>query len=169
LLLRREYETARTLAPVIEEASKLGGFAIDSHRQLQFTFKYAAIDFALGQWEDSLTHVNTILDTRGGILRDDLLINTRLLELICHYELSNFLLLDHFLTNFARLLRRSTETAEVHRRTATLLRSLLRDEGPAAKQREFADYFSELQELSADPFEQKALRYLDLRSWYGRS
>ncbi|MGB3547880.1 MAG: hypothetical protein WBA17_12945, partial [Saprospiraceae bacterium] len=42
LLLRREYETARTLAPVIEEASKLGGFAIDSHRQLQFTFKYAA-------------------------------------------------------------------------------------------------------------------------------
>ncbi len=50
LLLRKEYDTARSLAPVIEAASDLEDFTIDSHRQLQFSFKYGAIDFALGWW-----------------------------------------------------------------------------------------------------------------------
>ena len=138
------------------------------HRWGQFLFKFAAVAFALGRFDEALDYLNEIINMKAGTLRDDLLLNTRLLHLICNFELGNRTLVDYHLTNFNRQMRRSSETAEVHRLAAGALRKLIK----VLPEERHAIYFTlnnDLREAGvADPFEQKSLRYLDLNLWVDR-
>lgn len=138
------------------------------HRWGQFLFKFAATSFALGHHAEALDYLNEVINMKLGILREDLLLNTRLLHLICNFELGNRALVDYHLTNFNRQMRRSSETAEVHRLAAAALRKLIK-----ALPDEHSSIYLALHEdlrdaAAADPYEQKSLRYLDLNLWVAR-
>ncbi|MCP9235939.1 hypothetical protein [Lewinella sp. JB7] len=144
-----------------------GDFQATEHRWGQFLYKLAAACFVLRHYNEALDYLNEIINMKMGILREDLLLNTRLLHLLCNFELDNRALVDYHLTNFTRQMRRSTETADIHRIAATGLRKLLKTV-PA----EHADIYEQLDRdirrtAAQDPFEFKALLYFDLTKWTG--
>ncbi len=160
-----EWDEAHTYAHQLLLAYRHGQFAPTDHRWGQFLYKFAATCFVLRLYGEALDYLNDIINMKLGILREDLLLTTRLLHLLCNYELGNRALVDYHLTNFTRQMRRSTETAEIHRLTATALRRLIKSvtaEHPAI----YLQLEKELRTAARnDPFEHKALLYLDLTQW----
>ena len=160
-----DWEAANAYGKSLREAYREGTFLPTSHRWGQFLYKFAACCFVLRRYEEALDYLNEIINMKSGILREDLLLNTRLLHLLCHYELDNRALVDYHLTNFTRQMRRSSETAEMHRLATAALRKLIR-----VTRAEEAEVYTQLHEAlrqttTSDPFEYKANLYLDLSQW----
>ncbi len=163
----QDWSGAATYAERLRADYAASLFQPTDHRWGQFLYKFAAVCFVRRNYTEAIDYLNEIINMKSGILREDLLLNTRLLHLLCHYELDNRALVDYHLTNFTRQMRRSSETAGVHRLAATALRKLIRS--ATAEQGEI---YHELdrslrQSVDADPFERKALLYLDLTQWTG--
>lgn len=160
-----EWDEARQYGRQLRERyiSKL--FRPTDHRWGLFLFKFAATCFVQRRYEEALDYLNEIINMKTGILREDLLLNTKLLVLIAHYELGNRALVDYHLTNFGRQMRRSTDTAEVHRLAAATLRKLNKMVG-IDQTDTFRKLGADLRKVAAtNPFEHKSLLYLDLTQW----
>lgn len=139
-------------------------FVPDDHRWGMFLYKIAITHFLSGDFTKALDYLNEIINMKGSTLREDLLINTRLLHVLCNFELGHHSLVDYHLTNLSRLLRRSRDAADVHRIAVNGLRKLLRatpDETPPI----YEKLNAALTRVSRHPFERKALKYLNLIQW----
>jgi len=152
------------LSDEIISANDRGDFRPNSHRWGLFLYKCAAARFLAGAYDKALDQLNDIINMRGGILREDLLINARILHALCNFELANYSLVDYHLTGLARVLRRSREAAGVHNIAVSGLRRLLKT--PIAEHHEIYEKLrEEIVKVTDQPFEQKALSYLDLIWW----
>ena len=161
----RQWTDAAAFGKRLRREYRGGEFLPTEHRWGQFLFKFAATCWALREYDQALDYLNEIINMKAGILREDLLLSARLLHLICNFELDNRALVDYHLTNFSRQMRRSVDTAEVHRLAATALRRLSKLMG-----QDRIPVYLQLREdvtaaAEADPFEYKALLYLDLTLW----
>ncbi|MEL6845682.1 MAG: hypothetical protein AAFP02_20955, partial [Bacteroidota bacterium] len=112
-----DQEAASSLSNTLMEDYRKKVFVPNDHRWGLFLYKVAVSSFLNREYGDALDHLNDIINMKGGTLREDLLINTRLLHVLCNFELGHHSLVDYHLTNLSRLLRRSREAAEVHRLT----------------------------------------------------
>ncbi|PPK88932.1 hypothetical protein CLV84_1906 [Neolewinella xylanilytica] len=160
-----KWEAAKTYCDDLRARYANREFVPTDHRWGQFLYKFAATAFIRKQYAEALDYLNEIINMKTGILREDLLLNTRLLHLLCHYELGNRALVDYHLTNFKRQMRRSAETAAIHHLCASALRKLIK-----SVTAEHPPIFEALDRdlrvvASNDPFEHKALLYLDLTHW----
>ena len=162
--LRSDGKAARQLGAELALAHAIGYFRPNQHRWGLFCYKYAAALFLNGEYDKALDQLNEVINMRTSIFREDLLISTRLLHAICNFELRNYSLVDYHLTGLSRLLRRSREAAECHRLTVAALRRLLKlpePEHPPV----YEGLRKSLAGLAENPFEQKALNYLDVTQW----
>lgn len=164
--IQRDKESAFKHGRKLIKAFSEKTFRPNNHRWGLFLYKIAAACFMVNRYDEALDHLNDIINMRSGIFREDLLINTRILHALCNFELSNYSLVDYHLTSLSRLLRRSRETAEVHRLAVSAIRRLLNL--PAAERTPvYADIRENLITLREQPFENKALAYLNLEEWLG--
>ncbi|WP_157974506.1 hypothetical protein [Lewinella sp. IMCC34183] len=163
--VRGDWPAAYEALGAIRESYVSGDFQPTEHRWGLFLFKFAAACFVLRKYEEALDYLNDIINMKSGVLREDLQLNARLLHLLCHYELGNRALVDYHLTNFARQMRKSTDTARIHRLATASLRKLIKL--VESEHREvFVDLDEKLRATAArDPYEHKALLYLDLTQW----
>ena len=167
LLLEGNYTDAYSLSKQIMSAFQSGEFHPNNHRWGLFLYKQAAVCFLVEEYDEALDYLNEIINMKTGLLREDLLINSRLLHALCNYELGNYLLVDYHLTGLSRLLRRSREAAEVHRLGVSGLRRLIK--APAGDREDIYPILLEkINQQASIPFEAKALRYLDLRLWLNK-
>lgn len=163
----KDWESAYQLSAVLHQDYELKKFRPNNQRWGLFLYKSAVACFLSYRYDEAIDYLIEVDNIQGGILREDLLINTRLLHAICNFELENFDLVDIRLTNLKRLLKKSKESAEVHLLTAATLRRLLKvpkaERGPI-----FEDLRQGLGEFQQDPFERKAIAYFDPKSWLGK-
>ena len=152
------------LGEEIISAHARGDFRPNSHRWGLFLYICAAARFLAEADDKALDQLNDIINMRGGILREDLLITARLLHALCNFELGNYSLVDYHLTGLARVLRRRREAAGVHHLAVSGLRRLLKT--PVAEHGQVYEKLrDELIAVKDQPFEQKALSYLNLGWW----
>ncbi len=158
------YAAGLAALPGIRKKLALYEADMDRHRVMLFQYKFAYLHFAAGQYDAALDDVNEILIHSTGFLRDDIQLNARLLQLICHYELNNLALFDYLLPALQRLVSRSAETSQIHHEALQLLRKLGRT--PHAERIPLLLEAKEnLQQLREDSHERKALKYFDLGIW----
>lgn len=163
-LLEENYLEAYALSQQILKEYRSGVFRPNNNRWGLFLYKQAAACFLVNEYDEALDYLNEIINMKSGLLREDLLINSRLLHALCNYELANHSLVDYHLTSLSRLLRRSREAAEIHRLGVAGLRRLIKT--PLGERAEvYPIFLDKINQEAAIPFEAKALCYLDLRLW----
>lgn len=164
LFLNGKWEAAYQLSAELHRDYEAKIFRPNNQRWGLFLYKSAVACFLTLRFDEAIDYLNEVDNMQGGILREDLLINTRLLYAICNFELSRFDLVDIRLTNLKRLLKNSKESAEIHRLTASTLRRLLK-----VPKGEYDSIFQDLRqgiaEFRKDPFERKAITYFDPNAW----
>ncbi|MEM8584207.1 MAG: hypothetical protein AAGF87_08060, partial [Bacteroidota bacterium] len=165
--LQADWYSAHQHAQCIKRKLKANKLPLPPHRRLLMSYKLAALAFARGDASAALDDLNFIIDTKTSMLGEELLLSTRLLHLLCHFELDNLSLVDYHLTNVSRLMRRSHTTSESQLVALAGLRKLLRL-APAEQVEAYQEMYKKLARLSDTPYEQKAAAYLNLSRWLER-
>ena len=138
--------------------------SLDVHRVMVFYFKIAYLYFASGDAASALDYLNHILDMKGKHLREDIQCYSRLLQLMCHYELGNYDLLPYLADSSLRFFEKMKEVNKVPIITLRFLRKVI-NRVPAEHQEAFIEFQKELKKVSKDRFEKRAFLYLDIMTW----
>ncbi|TXB66530.1 hypothetical protein [Phaeodactylibacter luteus] len=164
IFLTQDYERGVSLIPGIKKELMAMGANTDVHRILLFYFKFAYLYFCRREYEKALDYLNEIIHLKANSLRDDLLHNTRMLHLICHYELGNYRLLDYLIPAVQRLFDKATDLSPLLLKTLAFIKELMA-KPPAEHPAHFRSFLHAIAEKASSPYERKTNNYLDVSKW----
>lgn len=121
---------AETVVPEIESGLERFQHKINKSRELTFRFNIAVLYFFRGRWSESLRWVNSILNDRPSGHRKDVQEVARVFELILHFELGHYDLVEHKIRSVIRYFRAETQVAHFAREVAAFLKDCLKATAP---------------------------------------
>jgi len=139
-------------------------FKLDDHKVMVFYFKFAWIYLGDNNPSKGVIYLNKIINNELNKLREDLQDYARILQLICHYELKNFDLLDYLLKTYSSYFDRK-QSINIFLKQAMDMFHDLKSKGESDHIQVFKKSFSTFQTIARDPYERRALVYLDMLSW----
>ena len=168
LFMTKAYDHAPELIREIEEKLLLYEPNMDVQRILLFYYKFACMYFCLGDYLKTLEYLNEIIHHKSDLLQDDLHVNSRLLQLMCHFELREYDFMSNYLIpSTSRSLGKSKAQSTIPKATLAFLKSIAKtpeNEQIAA----FEQFQQKLKKLLPNPIERKAALYLDVPLWVER-
>jgi len=98
-------------------------------------------------------------------LRQDIFTYARLFNLVIHYELGNFDLLEYIVRSTQRFLSKRHRADQMETILMDHIKKLARATEPSAKRDLFKTMHAQLKPLLEDPNESLVLKYFDLSAW----
>jgi hypothetical protein len=146
------------------------GDKITKEDSVVFEHLFANVLFGAERYRDALRQINHVLNDNESNLRQDIYSFSKLFNLVVHYELGNFDLLDYLIKSTERFYLKRKKTAEVgYEFEVTFIRSfkkLIKISRSFTKSKAiFASMREELQTLMRDQNEKVALEYFDYITW----
>lgn len=160
-----EHDQALGLVDEILEGLEKAGPRLHKEHQLEFFFALAEVYFGAGQHSKALFWLNKVLNDNEPTLRQDIFTYARLFNLVLHYELGNFDLLEYIVRSTQRFLNKRQRDFQVENTLVDHIKRLAKAETPELKEELFRSLRTELVELFRDPNESLVLKYFDVLSW----
>lgn len=136
----------------------------DQHRIMVFYYRIACLYFGSGNYGETLSYLNKIIQAKNPDYRADIQCFARILSLISHYELGNDQHLEYQIKSVFRFLFKMEELGEVHREILRFLKKTPQMQKKELKQ-QFLELKNKLEKLLKHPFEKRPFLYLDIISW----
>lgn len=136
---------------------------LDQHRELIFYYKIASLYFGAADYDNAIEYLNKIINRRV-TLRNDLQCYARLLHLIAHYEIGNFLLLEYLIKSVYRFMAGLQNLSLVEEEIFKFLRNSFYMT-PKEMKPAFEDLLQKIKQFETSKFETRAFAYLDIISW----
>ncbi len=161
-----EFENGLKIFREIEQVFEKLKEQINKASAISFYYTFAYIHFGCADYRKSLAWLNRILNAKEMDVREDILIFSKLLNLVIHYELGNEASLEHFVRSTYRyLLKKRT-----HFKLEKIVIDFIGKKMPrvSSKKEEMTALMKlreEVKELSRDPVEKRAFEYFDFLSW----
>ena len=134
---------------------------IDAHHEMVFYYKFACLHFGVDNHKECIHYLDKIINNKELGMREDLLCYSRILKLICLYELGDDSL-DSFIRSTYRFLIQMNDLHEVQREIISFIRG---DIYPTELHKMFKVLHSKLTALENHPYEKRSFLYLDIISW----
>ncbi len=137
---------------------------LDNHVVLVFYYKIACLYFGSGDNRNTIKYLNLVINFKDVELRGDIQCFARILNLIAHFEMENFDLIEYLVKTTYRFL---SKMEDLHRTQKELLFFLRRlpTTPPEQLNEAFKVLLKELKKLRKDPYEKRPFLYLDIISW----
>ncbi|GAC1596307.1 MAG: hypothetical protein NVS3B19_18870 [Ginsengibacter sp.] len=151
------------LVPYIEEKLKEYGQYLDEHRIMVINYKIATIYFGSGDFSTCIDYLQKIINDNYNI-RNDLQCYARLLHLIAHYELGNFVLMEYLTKSVYRFMAKKENLSQIDEELFKFLRisfHLSRNK----LMPELEKLLEKIKHLEKNRFETRAFAYIDIISW----
>ena len=161
--LQGTFSKGLRMVPILEQMLKQYGPYLDTHRVLVFYYKIACLYFGSGNNEKAIDYLNRIINSKSD-LRNDLQCYARLLNLIAHYELGNFNLLEYLIKSVYRYMSKMENLSKVEEEIFVFLRRSFHV-GAHALKTEFEKLLDKLKQYEGNSLETRAFAYLDIISW----
>ncbi len=161
--LQGDFISGIRLVPHLEKMLKEYSLYLDKHRVLVFYYKIACLYFGSGNNSRAVDYLNLIINQKGN-LRTDLQCYARLLNLIAHYELGNFDLLEYLIKSVYRFMANMQSLSKVEEEIFSFLRQSFKV-GAHALKPEFEKLLVKLKKYEGNSLESRAFVYLDVISW----
>lgn len=164
IILSGEFSRAKEVIPrVLSRLKKYLG-TIDDHRILVFYFKIAWIHLGNNEADKALEYLNKIVNKEFKNLREDLQNYSRILFLICHYELQNIGLLPYIIRNTKSYFKGRQDLNQFLQHAISLFEDL-KNKGVMDHKGVFKKYENIFAELASNRYDKRAFIYLDINSW----
>ena len=141
------------------------GDRLHKENELEFYFALAIAHFGTGEMNKALFWLNKVLNDNEPTLRQDIFTYARLFNLVVHYELGNFDLLEYIVRSTQRFINKRQGAQQVELLLIEQVKKLARATDPVLKKSLFAQLYEQLEVLLKDPQESLVLKYFDLRAW----
>ena len=129
-----------------------------------FQYKLACVYFGADDFNNAIGHLNKIINSPIGGLREDIQCFARILTLISHYELGNDFFLSYQIKTVFRFLNKMDDLQAVQREMLGFLRKT-----PMMTRKDLKSEFMKLRarlvKYQQDPYERRPFLYLDIISW----
>ncbi len=167
LLLDRsgEHEKAIALTPAIIAGMEQLGDRLHKEHEIEFYYTLARVHFGGGEMNKALFWLNKVLNDNESTLRQDIFTYARLFNLVIHYELGNYDLLEYIVRSTQRFLSKRQRADGMENVLMEHIRKLARTGDPSAKLDLFRSMQNGFRPLLADPNESLVLKYFDVVSW----
>ncbi len=160
-----EFEKGIPLIKEIEEGLKKFGEKINKESEVLFSFNIAYLYFGLGEYNNSLNWINKIINDKELTVREDIQCFARILNLLVHYELGNFDLIEYIMKSTRRYLSNKNKLNKFELITLNYIRKLINANIDDDKMFIYNEWEKELNAISDDILEIKAFEYFDFLSW----
>lgn len=160
-----DYERALTLVPAVLEGMEEMGDRLHKEKELEFHYAMALVHFGAGQVNKALFWLNKVLNDNEPTLRQDIFTYARLFNLVVHYELGNYDLLEYIVRSTQRYLSKRQRAHQVENTLIDHIKRLARAQDPAMKRDLFRSLHHELGKLLKDPNEGLVLKYFNVMAW----
>jgi hypothetical protein len=152
------------MVPDIEDFIDSNDIYLDNHIILVFYYKIACLYFGSGDHKNTVKYLNKVINYKDTELRSDIQCFARILNLIAHFEMQNFELIEYLVKSTYRFLSKMEDLHRTQRELLYFLRRL-----PTISADKLNDAFWELlcvlKSLKQDPYEKRPFLYLDIISW----
>lgn len=108
-----EFEKAIAIVNHIEDEIRNSDGKINKEQELHFMVNFASVYFGAGDYKESLQWLNEVLNDNEPNLRQDIYSYARLFNLVVHFELGNFDLLEYIIKSTMRYLARRQRDHEL--------------------------------------------------------
>ena len=152
------------LAPEISSFIEINHTYIDNHNIILFYYKIASLYFGNGDHKNAIKYLNMVINNTDTALRSDIQCFARLLNLITHFEMKNYDLVEYLVKNTYRFLSKMQDLHQVQKEILFFLKKLP-SISPDRLNDAFKNLLIRLKLLQEDPFEKRPFLYLDIISW----
>jgi tetratricopeptide (TPR) repeat protein len=137
---------------------------VDTHRILVINYKVASLYFGAGDFSTAIDYLQKIINDNQPGLRNDLQCYSRLMHLLCHYELGNEEILDSLIKALYRFMSKMKTLTAVE---GEIFRFLRHSTKVSARQLqpELVQFLQRIKALENKRFESRTFAYLDIVSW----
>lgn len=139
-------------------------YRLDDHRVMVFYFKFSWIYLVNGQTSKALHYLNIIVNNKLNRLRVDLQAYAKILHIICHYEIGNYDILPYLIRVYSQYLK-SNQQENAFMSLSLNMFKRLESKGLLEHKSIFKEYLTQFEKLNRDPYDRRALSYLDISSW----
>jgi len=137
------------------------------HKEYEFEFYYslACVHFGAGEINKALFWLNKVLNDPEPTLRQDIFTYARLFNLVVHYELGNFDLLEYIVRSTHRFLIKRHHGHEVESVLIEHIKKLARAKTEPRRRDLYDSLYERMAKLMKDPRENTVLKYFDFLAW----
>lgn len=165
-----KFSQAIEMIEPVKRQMKTYGEKVTKEDEVLFEHLFANIYFGAQRYREALRQLNNVLNDNETNLRQDIYSFSKLFNLVIHYELSNFDLLDYLLKSTERFYtKRKKAEGHGYEFEVTFLRSfkkLVKTNRSTGRSTEvFKEMLDDLKMLLKDQNERVALEYFDYLSW----
>lgn len=172
LALERQghYEEALAMIDPVRSKLKEFGDKVTKEDEVLFDYLIANVYFGAEKYREALRQLNNVLNDNESNLRQDVYNFSKLFNLVIHYELGNFDLLEYLVKSTERFFVKSKKSSGVdHLFELSFIRSFKKMIKSARNAGRLNEYFLEMKEelesLLQDQNEGLALEYFDYVAW----
>jgi tetratricopeptide (TPR) repeat protein len=139
---------------------------LDQHSALVLNYKIACLYFGAGNFGMAAKSLNKIIAYTSTDLREDLHCFARIMNLVCHYELNNFDVINHYIVSTYRFLLKKEDLRMFQKVVLKFLKSLPPDKKDDKNLiNKFEQLRIQLIQLTDSSYEKRAFIYFDIISW----
>jgi len=160
-----EFEKGIQLVSEIESGLKELKEKINKESEVLFAYNIAYLYFGLKEYENSLKRINTIINDKELDIREDIQCFARILNLLIHYELNNYDLIEYIIKSTRRYLSNKNNLNKFELIVLSYIRKLINAKTNDDKRFIYIEWKKELSSLSDDFLQIKAFEYFDFMSW----
>ena len=160
-----EHSKAIALTPEAIHGMEQLGERLHKEHELEFYFTFACVHFGGGEMNKALFWLNKVLNDNEPTLRQDIFTYARLFNLVIHYELGNYDLLEYIVRSTQRFLNKRQRADGMENVLMDHIKKLSRMSDPSGKRELFQSMRSKFEALLNDPNESLVLKYFDVISW----
>lgn len=160
-----DYRKGLGLIQPIENGLKQFKDKINKESEALFQYNIAYLYFLNGDLENALKWDNKIINDKDLTIREDIQCFARILNIIIHFELGNYDLIDYIMKSTRRYLSSRNTLNRFELTVLSHIRKLINVRSEKEKPAIFDEWRHELESMSGDFLEIKALEYFDFISW----
>lgn len=157
-------EALETVAEM-EEGLQTYKHKLSKEQAVLFYYNIAYVYFGVGMYKDALKWMNKILNDNEQTLRQDVYNFSKVFNLIIHYELGNYDLIEYLLKSASRHFKKSDKEFAAEEYILLFLKKLIKIDNQEDKLKHLINSKEQLQIIFKDPKEQIVQQYFDFIAW----
>jgi len=160
-----DFDKSVKLAPEIIE--QLEGFKnkINKEQEVLFYYKIAYAYFCYGDYNVALFWINKVLNDNEPSLRQDLYGYSRIFNLLIHFELGNFELLEYIIKSTHRYLNKRQLAYKIEEMIIKSLKSLSKNKSKSEYDEILTGISAEIDKLKDNEYEMAAMKFFNFDAW----